>query len=116
MLRERSAPKKRRFFRKFLDRVYTGREYFSAIRLILPSLDRERGSYGLKEAALAQCLVDALGLAKDSPDAVRLLNWRKAGSRAGQNAGNFAMIAAEVWFLLSLSLSMYVMCVGPTFV
>ncbi|KAJ3698473.1 hypothetical protein LUZ61_002178 [Rhynchospora tenuis] len=96
MLRERSAPKKRRFFRKFLDRVYTGREYFSAVRLILPSLDRERGTYGLKEAALAQCLVDALGLAKDSLDAVRLLNWRKAGSRAGQNAGNFAMIAAEV--------------------
>ncbi|KAJ3693458.1 hypothetical protein LUZ60_008938 [Juncus effusus] len=96
MLRERSSPKKRRFLRKFLDRVYTGREYFSVIRLMLPGLDRERGSYGLKEASLAQCLVDALGLAKDSPDAVRLLNWRKAGARAGHNAGNFAMIAAEV--------------------
>ncbi|KAG6467998.1 hypothetical protein ZIOFF_072564 [Zingiber officinale] len=96
MLRDRAAVKKRKRFRTFLDRVYTGREYFSAIRLILPGLDRERGTYGLKESALAACLVDALGLAKDSPDALRLINWRKGGARSGANAGNFALVAAEV--------------------
>nr|CAD1840284.1 unnamed protein product [Ananas comosus var. bracteatus] len=97
MLRDRSATKKRRRLRTFLDRVYTGRDYFSAMRLVLPALDRERGSYGLKESALAAALVDALGLARDSPDALRLVNWRRGGaSRAGANAGNFALVAAEV--------------------
>lgn len=96
MLRDRSAAKKRKRFRTFLDRVYTGRDYFSAVRLILPSLDRERGTYGLKESALAACLVDALGIAKDSDDALRLVNWRKGGARTGSNAGNFALVAAEV--------------------
>nr|XP_009414979.1 PREDICTED: DNA ligase 4 isoform X1 [Musa acuminata subsp. malaccensis] len=96
MLRDRTAAKKRKRFRTFLDRVYTGREYFSAVRLILPGLDRERGTYGLKESTLATCVVDALGLAKDSPDALRLVNWRKGGARSGANAGNFALIAAEV--------------------
>nr|XP_029118623.1 DNA ligase 4 isoform X2 [Elaeis guineensis] len=96
MVRDRSAAKKRKRFRTLLDRVYTGRDYFSAVRLILPGLDRERGSYGLKESALAAALVDALGLAKDSPDALRLINWRKGGARSGANAGNFALVAAEV--------------------
>ncbi|KAG1326863.1 DNA ligase 4 [Cocos nucifera] len=96
MARDRLAAKKRKRFRTLLDRVYTGRDYFSAVRLILPALDRERGSYGLKESALAAALVDALGLAKDSPDALRLINWRKGGARSGANAGNFALVAAEV--------------------
>ncbi|KAJ6836646.1 DNA ligase 4 [Iris pallida] len=96
MLRDRSAAKKRKRFRTFLDRAYTGRDYFSAVRLILPSLDRERGSYGLKESTLATCLVDALGIARDSDDALRLIHWRKGGARTGANAGNFSLVAAEV--------------------
>ncbi|XBJ04115.1 hypothetical protein VPH35_023113 [Triticum aestivum] len=97
MTRDRTSAKKRGRLRTFLDRAYgaSGRDdYFSALRLILPSLDRERGSYGLKEAALAAALVEALGIAKDSPDAVRLTNWRRGGG--GRNAGNFSLVAAEV--------------------
>ncbi|MQL70248.1 hypothetical protein Taro_002564 [Colocasia esculenta] len=97
MLRDRSAAKKRRHLRTFLDRVFTSHDhYFAALRLILPGLDRERGTYGLKESALAASLVDALGVAKDSEDALRLINWRKGGARSGANAGNFSLIAAEV--------------------
>ncbi|KAJ6846948.1 DNA ligase 4 [Iris pallida] len=96
MLRDRSAAKKRKRFRTFLDRAYTGQDYFGAVRLLLPSLDRERGSYGLKESTLATCLVDALGIARDSEDALRLVNWRKGGARTGANAGNFSLVAAEV--------------------
>ncbi|KAH9805708.1 DNA ligase 4 [Citrus sinensis] len=88
------AAKKRSKFRKFLDTYCDSVDYFSALRLILPSLDRERGSYGLKESVLANCLIDALGMSKDSADAVRLINWRKGG--AAPNAGNFPMVAAEV--------------------
>ncbi|KAJ1272656.1 hypothetical protein BS78_06G220100 [Paspalum vaginatum] len=95
---DKGSAKKRGRLRVFLDRAYVpsgGRDdFFSALRLVLPGLDRERGSYGLKEAALAAVLVDALGIAKDSPDAVRLINWRRGGG--GRNAGNFALVAAEV--------------------
>ncbi|KAJ7531081.1 hypothetical protein O6H91_14G031600 [Diphasiastrum complanatum] len=87
---------KRKNFRTFLDHVYTDHEYFSAMRLILPELDRERGTYGLKEAVLAKCLAEALGLSKESQDAQSLLNWRKGGTKIGINAGNFALIAAEI--------------------
>ncbi|PKA52879.1 Putative DNA ligase 4 [Apostasia shenzhenica] len=96
MARDRSAAKKRKRFRTFLDRVYTGRDYFSAVRLILPGLDRDRGTYGLKESALAVALVDALGISRDSDDALRLINWRKGGARTGANAGNFALVAADI--------------------
>lgn len=51
---------------------------------------------------LATCLIDALGISRDAPDAVRLLNWRKGGTaKAGANAGNFSLIAAEVSICLS---------------
>ncbi|CAK8531893.1 unnamed protein product [Lathyrus sativus] len=94
--RTKSPPKKRAKFRKFLGSFCPDRNYFPAIRLILPNLDRERGSYGLKESVLATSLIDALGMSKDSPDALRLINWRKGGSKTGANAGNFALVAAEV--------------------
>eukprot|EP00268_Persea_americana_P049947 TRINITY_DN5399_c0_g1_i4.p1 TRINITY_DN5399_c0_g1~~TRINITY_DN5399_c0_g1_i4.p1 ORF type:complete len:1125 (+),score=246.07 TRINITY_DN5399_c0_g1_i4:102-3377(+) len=96
MLRSKGSLAKRRHFRKFVDFVYSSRDYFSAVRLILPSLDRERGSYGLKESVLSTCLIDALGISRDSPDALRLLNWRKGGATTGANAGNFPLVASEV--------------------
>ena len=59
----------------------------------LPSLDRERGSYGLKEFVLATSLVDALGMSRESPDAIRLFNWHKGGPKTGSNANNFPLIS-----------------------
>ncbi|XP_039030849.1 DNA ligase 4-like isoform X2 [Hibiscus syriacus] len=94
--RIRPSARKRSKFRKFLDTFCKPSDYFSAMRLILPSLDRERGTYGLKESVLALCLIDALGMARDSPDALRLINWRKGGANTGANAGNFALVASEV--------------------
>lgn len=97
MQRSKTSSKKRSKFRKFLDNFCkTGDDYFGSIRLILPSLDRERGSYGLKESVLANCLIDAVGLSKDSEDAKKLISWRKGGSKTGYNVGNFGLVAAEV--------------------
>ncbi|KAI3834710.1 hypothetical protein MKX03_000319 [Papaver bracteatum] len=97
MQRSKTSSKKRSKFRKFLDNFCKiGDDYFGSIRLILPSLDRERGSYGLKESVLANCLIDAVGLSKDSEDAKKLINWRKGGSKTGYNVGNFGLVAAEV--------------------
>ncbi|KAJ1378207.1 Nucleic acid-binding, OB-fold [Sesbania bispinosa] len=94
--RSKSPAKKRSKFRKFLDSFCKDGNYFPAIRLILPNLDRERGSYGLKESVLATSLIDALGMSRDSHDALRLINWRKGGAKTGVNAGNFALVATEV--------------------
>ncbi|XP_057979304.1 DNA ligase 4 [Malania oleifera] len=94
--RSKSSAKKRSKFRKYLDTFCRSGDYFSSIRLILPSLDRERGTYGLKESVLATCLIDALGMSRDSEDALRLISWRKGGAKTGANAGNFALVAAEV--------------------
>lgn len=96
MQKSKSSAKKRSKFRKFLDNFCKPSDYFSAIRLILPSLDRERGSYGLKESVLATCLIDALGISRESSDAIRLVNWRKGGAKTGVSAGNFSQVAAEV--------------------
>ncbi|KAM7273454.1 hypothetical protein ACFE04_028118 [Oxalis oulophora] len=94
--RSKTSTKKRSKFRKYLDTFCNPNDYFSSIRLILPSLDRERGSYGLKESVLATCLIDALGISKDSEDALRLINWRKGGPKTGAAAGNFSLVATEV--------------------
>ncbi|XP_024966232.1 DNA ligase 4 isoform X2 [Cynara cardunculus var. scolymus] len=94
--KSKSSTKKRSKFRKFLDTYCKPTDYFAAVRLILPNLDRERGSYGLKESVLATCIIDALGMSRESPDALRLINWRKGGAKTGVNAGNFSLVASEV--------------------
>lgn len=35
-------------------------------------------------------------MSRDSEDARHLINWRKGGAKTGANAGNFALVAAEV--------------------
>ncbi|KAI6682626.1 hypothetical protein NL676_036507 [Syzygium grande] len=62
MQRSKSSAQKRSKFRKLLDTYCRPSDYFTAIRLILPSLDRERGTYGPQGSVLATCLVDALGM------------------------------------------------------
>lgn len=98
IVRSKKGAMKRKHVRTFLEHVYREGEYFSAIRLIMPGLDRERGAYKLKEAQLARHLTEALGISKDSHDAQKLLNWRKGGEKAGANAGNFPIVAVEVLY------------------
>jgi hypothetical protein len=64
---------------------------FDLYRLILPTVDKERAAYKLKEAALAHCLGLALGLKRGhSPDFLKLEGWRKSGK------GNFAQTVYDV--------------------
>ena len=64
---------------------------FDLYRLMLPNIDKERGTYNLKEAALARCVGAALGLKRhESPDFLKLEGWRKSGS------GDFAQTVFEV--------------------
>ena len=46
------------------------------MRLLLPQVDRQRPAYGMKEVAIAKHYIDILSIAKESPDAKKLLNYR----------------------------------------
>ncbi|XP_022180301.1 DNA ligase 4 isoform X4 [Myzus persicae] len=63
--------------------------FYPALRLLLPVSDKQRGAYGVKEAALGKLYVKILCLAKDSPDAQKLLNFR-VPKVSGSTAGDFA--------------------------
>jgi len=50
---------------------------YPLVRLLMPQVDKERGSYGLKEHMMATVLIDAFNLNKSkSTDALRLLGWQ----------------------------------------
>ncbi len=70
------------FHDKYLEK--NSDDYFSFYRLLLPSHDKERGYYNLKESALAQALIDAVGLEKGvQSDAKRLEYWREGNDSKG---------------------------------
>ena len=47
------------------------------IRLLLPGSDKARGAYRMQEAVIASLYIDMLGLAKNSPEAVKLRNYKR---------------------------------------
>lgn len=57
-------------------RVQEGESLFPYMRLLLPELDRERQTYGLKAATIAKLLIECLGLESRHSDARKLLDWR----------------------------------------
>ncbi|XP_068446736.1 DNA ligase 4 [Clinocottus analis] len=66
--------------------------FYSAMRLIVPSFERERMAYGIKESMLAKLYIDVLGLPKNGPEANKLLNYRAPTTSQG-DAGDFAGMA-----------------------
>ena len=60
----------------------SGGNLYPVARLLLPQLDRDRGVYGIKETMLAKLFVDMLKLGRNSPDALRLKNYRAPTSGA----------------------------------
>uniref|UniRef100_H2ZIX8 DNA ligase 4 n=1 Tax=Ciona savignyi TaxID=51511 RepID=H2ZIX8_CIOSA len=77
--------------RKFQVDGKTGTCY-PAIRLILPQLDKDRPSYGLKEVLLARLYVDVMGLSRTGKDAKKLLEFRNPKVNTS-SAGDFAETA-----------------------
>jgi DNA ligase-4 len=61
--------KKGKFLREFLKTIFQASRQpafvYSIIRLLLPSEDRDRGNYGLKEKGIAKVISDCLGLIKE---------------------------------------------------
>ncbi len=53
---------------------------FPLLRVLLPSIDEDRTSYGLKESSIAKLYVNKLALSTDKgSDGYDLINWKKGG-------------------------------------
>lgn len=66
---------------------------YPVMRLILPHLDRDCQTYSLKESKLAKIVIQILAIAKDSADALRMVNWRQPQRNAAtgkHEGGDFA--------------------------
>ncbi|KAK2178306.1 hypothetical protein NP493_548g00024 [Ridgeia piscesae] len=88
-------------WRDFHQRLHAGNEnttdsFYGAMRLLLPHLERQRDAYGIKEHTLAKLYIEILGLGRDSPSALKLLNFRAPKSAKGES-GDFASVA--YWIL-----------------
>ncbi|KAI1435083.1 DNA ligase I [Xylaria sp. CBS 124048] len=70
---------RRHIIERFISRWRTevGNDFFPALRLILPTSDRERGMYGLKETAIARLLIKLMSIDRSSNDAQSILKWKR---------------------------------------
>jgi DNA ligase 4 len=89
--------RRRQAIQYFLDEVVdrTSGEAFDIFRLILPSLDTERGNYQLKEQSLGSVFVDALGMEKTNEQARALLDWKNPAIQGG-GAGDLSAIVERI--------------------
>eukprot|EP00760_Papus_ankaliazontas_P034983 PhM_4_TR7572/c1_g1_i1/m.7768/K10777/LIG4, DNL4; DNA ligase 4 len=53
-----------------------GNDFYPFMRLLLPHLDTQRSTYGLKISKLAKIYIEILGLSPSSTDATRLMRWK----------------------------------------
>ncbi|KAK9422187.1 putative DNA ligase [Seiridium unicorne] len=90
---------RRAIVERFLSRwrAEVGNDIYPALRLILPTQDRERSVYGVKENAIGKLLVRVMKIDKHSDDGQALLDWKLPGqSKATRMAGDFAGRCHEV--------------------
>lgn len=76
-----------RFISKWRSEV--GNDFYPAMRLILPSSDRYRGMYGLKESNIARLLVKLMRIDRNSDDGSSIIRWKLPGPSASARAGDF---------------------------
>ncbi|KAI1393174.1 ATP-dependent DNA ligase [Hypoxylon trugodes] len=78
-----------RFISKWRNEV--GNDFYPAMRLILPSSDRDRGMYGLKESNIGRLLVKLMRIDRNSEDGYSILHWKEpVRSGTARAAGDFA--------------------------
>lgn len=78
-------------------RSEVGDDFYPALRLIVPSQDRDRSVYGLKENAIGKLLVKIMRIDKNSEDGYALLHWKNPGKWvASRMAGDFSGRCYEV--------------------
>ncbi|WRT63833.1 uncharacterized protein IL334_000758 [Kwoniella shivajii] len=94
-LRTEEASKRKDILSRFMElwRIKVGNDLYPLIRLLLPDRDRERPVYNLKEAMLAKCYIEVLGLDRHSDAAMRLIKWKQPiDGQADSHSGDFARV------------------------
>ncbi|KAI2470520.1 ATP-dependent DNA ligase [Annulohypoxylon bovei var. microspora] len=84
---------KRNVVERFMSRWRSevGNDFYPAMRLILPSSDRDRGMYGLKESNIGRLLVKLMRIDRNSEDGYSLLHWKEpVQSATAHAAGDFS--------------------------
>ncbi|KZV67055.1 DNA ligase 4 [Peniophora sp. CONT] len=95
--RERQHDKRRKAIDTWFEqwRKVVGPNLYPVIRLLLPDKDRERIVYGMKEKNLAKAYIKIIPLEPKSPDAIRLLNWKRP-TEQHKASGDFTAVLLEV--------------------
>jgi DNA ligase-4 len=96
-----SEHKLKLLFSKEMKRQMNGESLYPLLRLVLPTIDSERGKFGLKQAMVAKTYVQALHLDKTSEAATRLINWKDPSKAHGVEiskmvVGDFGVILEDV--------------------
>ena len=70
-----------------LDKIFLNckADLFQFMRLLLPQLDRERLTYGLKESKIAKHYIEILALPANCEDAQRLKKWKDPSKGTGNS-------------------------------
>ncbi|WVQ76196.1 hypothetical protein IAR50_005859 [Cryptococcus sp. DSM 104548] len=76
-------------------RQNVGNDLYPLIRLLIPDKDRERPNYNLKEAALANAYIEALGIMKHSEPADSMIHWKQPVD-GEDTSGDFARVCYKV--------------------
>lgn len=90
-----------KYMQQYFDKIFfptraEREDSFLLLRLFLPQIDRERGTYGLKEANLGKIIGESLGLSKN--DLNRLYHFRNPQYHPPNEAsvGDFVMVMKSV--------------------
>eukprot|EP00004_Rigifila_ramosa_P018801 TRINITY_DN4719_c0_g1_i1.p1 TRINITY_DN4719_c0_g1~~TRINITY_DN4719_c0_g1_i1.p1 ORF type:complete len:896 (-),score=182.09 TRINITY_DN4719_c0_g1_i1:269-2956(-) len=88
---------KTRLLTEFYERVYRTDDTHPVMRLVVPELDRDRVTYGLKQSSIAKSYLEVLSIDAGSTNGKILLNWKNptiVGPRTA--AGDFAAVVQSV--------------------
>ncbi|KAJ3103023.1 DNA ligase (ATP) [Phlyctochytrium planicorne] len=92
--REKSIKGKRKKVCRFVqDWHQTKEDFYPTLRLLLPHLDKNRSTYGIKDKTMATLYIDILSIT-GSNDAESLTNWKRPGK--GRVAGDFGDVLYAV--------------------
>lgn len=72
--------------------------FYGLLRLIVPSLDRDRAPYGMKEYKFARVIIKMLCLPPKSPDAMQLSNFRTSATMSVRDFADAAYYVLRKYF------------------
>ncbi|KAL9646067.1 hypothetical protein ABK040_007947 [Willaertia magna] len=87
--------------KEILDKIFTNckSDLFQFMRLLLPQLDKERLTYGLKESKIAKYYIELLALPITCTDAQRLRKWKDPSRGSGNSFSDicFQVLQKRGW-------------------